>query len=325
MAVEVVGLKITGPHGWPAADTLRAERVVIVPSLRSLLSEEVRIRSITVERPYLSLLRSRDGRLRVVPSLLEGPASKRQPAVTPPARAVVISRIRLEDGAVELFDATVAQPPLKMRLEKMKATLRDVAVPSLKGRSQVDLTSVVKGIRRDGRASIAGWAEVATGDSSIRTELRSVNLVAFQPYLSKAAEARVQKGTLDLDLQSEVRQNRLRAPGKVIISDLEFAPSRGAMETFMGVPRSAVMSFLKNQDNQIALNFVIEGDINHPQFALNEALATRMASGLAETLGVSLRGVAEGVGTLGRKGAEAVGEAAKGVGGALQRLLGGQK
>lgn len=73
------------------------------------------------------------------------------------------------------------------------------------------------------------------------------------------------------------------------------------------------------------MSFVIEGDVNNPRFALNEAFATRIASSLAENLGVSIREVAEGVGGLGQKGVEAAGEAAKGVGGALQQLLGGQK
>ncbi|MFI5342347.1 MAG: DUF748 domain-containing protein [Candidatus Methylomirabilales bacterium] len=183
----------------------------------------------------------------------------------------------------------------------------------------------VKGAHRDGRSSLAGWVEAASKDSSVRTELRSVDLVALQPYISKAAETRVQKGTLDLDLQSEVRNNHLRVPGKLVISDLEFAPTTGALDTFMGVPRSAVVNFLKNKDNKIALNFLIEGDINNPQFSLREVFTTRMASGMAEMLGVSIRGVAEGVGTLGRKGVETAGEAVKGLGDALQGLFGGQK
>ena len=323
--VEIDGLRIKGSHGWPAAETLHAERVVIVPSLRSLFSDTIRIGSITVVRPYVSAVRSRDGKLRVVPSLLEAPAPKGKAPAGPPVPAVAISRISLEDGVAELFDATVAQPPFKLRLEKIEATLRDLRVPSLKGKSQFDLTAVVKGIQRDGHAAVKGWAEIATKDSSVKTELRSLDLVALQPYISKASETRVQKGVLDLDLQSEVIKHHLRAPGKVVISDLEFAPATGAMDTFMGVPRSAVVSFLKNKDNRIALNFVIEGNINNPQFALNEAFATRLASGMAELLGVSIRGVAEGVGTLGQKGVQATGEAAKSLGDALQRLFGGQK
>lgn len=324
-ALEVLGLRIKGSQGWPASDALRAERVVIVPSLRSLFSDQVRIASITVTKPYLSMLRTRDGRLRVMPSLLEKPAAKGQPAAGPPIRSVAVSRFDMEDGVVELFDETVAQPPLKVRLEQVQASVRNVLVPALRGRSQFDLAAIVKGIRRDGRAKVTGWIEAASKDSSVKTELRAVDLVAFQPYLSKASETRIQRGGLDLDLASEVSKNRLRAPGKVTISDLEFAPAHGAMDTFMGLPRAGVVSFLKNKDNKIALDFTIEGDINNPKFTLNEAFTTRVASSMAENLGLNIKGVAEGVGGLGRKGAEAVGEAAKGMGGALQRLFGGQK
>lgn len=80
----------------------------------------------------------------------------------------------------------------------------------------------------------------------------------------------------------------------------------------MGVPRHAVVASLKDKDNKIVVNFVLEGDINNPQFSLNEALSTQLAASMAETLGVSLGGVAKGVGTLGQKGVEAAGDAGKG-------------
>jgi hypothetical protein len=73
------------------------------------------------------------------------------------------------------------------------------------------------------------------------------------------------------------------------------------------------------------VDFLIEGDINTPQFSLNEAFATRMAASLASTLGVSIEGLVRGVGTRGQKGVEGSGDAAKGVGGALRQLFGGQK
>jgi uncharacterized protein involved in outer membrane biogenesis len=325
--VEVHGLRIKAPRGWPATDTLRAERVVIFPGLRSLWSATIRIRTVTVVRPYLSAVRTKDGRLRVLPNLLEppDPAPKGMPPAGPAMPSIAISRIQVKDGVVELFNYAVAPSPLKIRLEQIQATVRNVAVPGLKGKSHFDLVAVVKGIQQDGRAKIVGWTEIASKDSSLKTELRSLDLVALQPYLTQASDVRVRRGSLDLDLQSEVRNNRLRAPGTVVISDLEFAPSRDTSETFMGVPRSAVVNFLKNRDNKIAINFTIEGDLSNPQFTLREALATRVAAGLAELLGVSIRGLAEGVGTLGGKGVEAVGEAARGLGGALQQLFGGKK
>lgn len=324
-SVAVEGLRIKGTQGWPAVDTLRAERVVIVPSLRSLLSDQIQVSSVTVVKPYLSALRTRDGKLRVVPSLLEGPAAAGPASPGPPARTARISRITLEDGVMELFDATVAQPPHKLRLEQIQVAVQDVVAPGLTGKSRFDLTGLLKGVQRDGRVTVSGWIEVASKDSSVKTTLRSVDLVALQPYLARVSDTRVQKGVLDLDLQSDVNQQQLKAPGKLIISDLEFAPGRGAMDTFLGVPRDAVVNFLKTKDNKIEVQFVIEGDINNPQFALNEAFTRRVASAMAETLGVSLRGVAEGLGSLGVKGAEAAGKAAKGVGSSLEQIFGGPR
>jgi uncharacterized protein involved in outer membrane biogenesis len=323
--LEIQGLRIKGGQGWPAADALRVERVAIAPSLRSLFSDAIRIRSITIVRPSLTAVRSRDGRLHVLPSLLEERPSQEKAPAGSSTWMVVVSRTTLEDGVLEFFDAAVAQPPVRVRLEKIQGTLTDLLVPGLNRKSQFDLAAVVKGVNHDGRATLAGWAEIATKDSSVKTELRGVDLVALQPYLVKAAETRLRRGALDLDLQSEVAGNRLRAPGRVVISDLEFAPAAGPLDTFMGVPRTAVVNFLKNKDKKIAVNFVIEGDINNPHFTLREALAMRIGSGMAELLGVSLRGVAEGVGTLGQKGVEATGEAVKGLEGALQDLVGGKK
>jgi hypothetical protein len=327
-SVDLAELRIKGPRGWPAADTLRAERVVVVPSLRSVLSRRIGVRSITIFRPYLSALRTKDGQLQVVPSLLAGPAGQAQAAGSwaPAApRTVTLGRITLRDGVLEFFDATVTQPPLKIRLERIQATVRDMVVPALTGKTRLDLAGVLKGVQRDGAATIAGWAEFATKDSSLKTTLRSVDLVALQPYLIKAPETGVQKGTLDLDLQSDVSKGRLMAPGKLTISRLELAPARSAFGTFMGVPREAVVASLKNKDDKIAVNFVLEGDVNDPQFSLNETLTTRLASSMAESLGVSLGGVAKGVGALGQSGVEAAGKAAKGAGSAVQRLFGGQK
>jgi hypothetical protein len=71
------------------------------------------------------------------------------------------------------------------------------------------------------------------------------------------------------------------------------------------------------------MDFVIDGDTSHPNFSLNENLSTRIATAMADQLGVSVRNVAEGLGTLGRRGVESAGVLAEGVGSAVKRLFGG--
>ncbi|MDD4857033.1 MAG: DUF748 domain-containing protein, partial [Candidatus Krumholzibacteria bacterium] len=327
-SVNVEGLRIKGPSGWPAADALQAERVAVVPSLRGLFSRQYRVRSITIVKPYLSALRTKEGKFLVLPGLLTGAVSGGQAdSLSRPAAStmVTIGRITLKDGVVELYDATVAQPPLKIRLEQIKATVRDMSVPGLKGKSRFEIAGVVKGVHRDGQLKMEGWAEVGTKDSSVKTELRSVDLVVLQPYLIKPDEMGLQKGTLDLDMQSDVSNNQLKAPGKATISDLEFVPAEGKFDTFMGLPRQAVLAFLMRNGNKITVNFVLEGNINNPQFSINQSLTTQLAFAMAKVLGVDLGGMVKDVGTLGQKGGEAVGQAAKSTGGWLHRLFGGQK
>ena len=196
-----------------------------------------------------------------------------------------LGEIALEDGVVEIFDASVATPPLKTRLEQIHASVRDVNVPVAIGRSHFELDGVVKGVTEDGRVHVAGWMDMATRDSSTTTELCSVDLVPLQRYLIRKGEAGIRGGRFDLDLHSEVREKRLQAPGK------------------------------------ISVDFTLEGDIDSPEFSLDEALSTKLAYSLAETLGISFGGLVEGAGTIGLKSGHAAGEAAKGVGGAILDLF----
>ena len=56
------------------------------------------------------------------------------------------------------------------------------------------------------------------------------------------------------------------------LKDLEFASGSGIGSKFMGVPLSLVVASLKKSNNEIPVNFVIEGDLNNPKFDLMENL-----------------------------------------------------
>jgi hypothetical protein len=71
-SIELLDVRIKAPRGWPSDSTLRARRIVVVPDLRELLSDQVRITSIEVQGAYLSALRPKEGGgLRVLPSVAE--------------------------------------------------------------------------------------------------------------------------------------------------------------------------------------------------------------------------------------------------------------
>jgi hypothetical protein len=324
-SLDVLGVSIVAPKDWPTGRTLRAERVKIIPNLRTLLTDQIHISSIVFERPYVSVFRTSE-QWGIFPGLTEGRDPKTNSdgeGSNSSPHTVTISKIELQDGVVDLFDATVSRPPLKTRLEGIDAIIRDVVAPSLKTTTHFELAAIVKGIKRDGRAKVSGWVGPARRDSSSQIMLHAVDLVSLQPYLVKLGEAQVRKGALDLRLNSEVRANRLDGKGKIVIRELDFGPSRGYLETFMGIPRSAIINFLKNNENAIDVDFVLTGDTSNPRFSINEAIATRVAMAMAAELGVSIRGLAENFGTLGRRSVEGAVGVAEGVSSVLKGLFGG--
>jgi Domain of Unknown Function (DUF748) len=316
-SIELVALRVPSPKGWPTARTLEAERITLVPSLRSLLSNDVKIASVDIERPYISAYRT-PGKVALVPTMLRAGEKTDQKAA---ARTVTIDRITVHEGVMEIYDATVGAKVVKTRLEAVEATIKAVVAPALNNKAEFDIDAIVKGARRDGNAKVTGWVAQRGRDSSSHTVLDGMDLVSLQPYLARKGDVRVERGSFDLNLKSEVRNNQLDGKGKVVIRDLQLAQSGGFAGTFMGVPRNAVLNSLKDHNGAIDLDFTLKGDLNHPTFSLNEALSTRIGAGLAGQLGVSVKGLVEGVGGLGGKGVEGVGQAAGGIGAAIKDIF----
>jgi Domain of Unknown Function (DUF748) len=295
--VEVTELRIRSAQGWPAADELVAQRVHLRPGLATLWSRGWHIARIEVDDGYLSLLRSRGGKLRVLPALLEKPkpagAGAGEAAGT--AARVRIGSIVLREVAIDFHDASVRSGMHKMRFESLQAEVGPLDLPALDSPTEIDLQAVLKGPQRNGRISIRGEATIATLDAKLKATVTGVDLVALQPYLLKVNEAGVRRGALDLALDASVKAKHLRAPGRVTLTGLELASGGGVLATFGGVPRQAVLAAME-RDGRIEVGFTLEGRIDDPAFSINDNLATKLAGGLAETLGVSLGGVVEGVG-----------------------------
>ncbi|MBS1158487.1 MAG: uncharacterized protein H6R15_906 [Proteobacteria bacterium] len=314
-SVEILGLRIPAPPAigqpsWPAADLLRAERVIVVPSLADLFSARVVLRSIRIEGAYLSMVRSAEQKLRVLPGLTD----RSPPAGQPESNGgpeISIGRLELVDSAVEYFDASISRPPLKIRLEQIQLRLDDLRLPDLLGQSQIMLSGVIKGAHHDGQLEISGRSEFASKESDIRARLTGVDLLTLKPYLIRAADTGVKRGRMDLDIHSVVRRGRLHAPGTLTLHDLQLASSG----SFMGVPQAAAVALMKSRDGAIEVKFTLDGDIDDPRFSLNEQLLGRLGAGLADALGISLEGLTKGVGGAG-------GNVVRGLGETFGKLLG---
>lgn len=316
--IEITGLRIRASRvdenggGWPVEDEFRAERVLIVPSLFDLLRSRVVFDAIRLEGGYISMLRARNGKMRVLPSLLEAEPPPSEPvkpasgANTAPATSVTINEIELTNGSIDFFDAAVRRTPVKQRLEQIKADIGKVSFPDFAGQSDIHFAAIHKGVQRDGKVSVEGSIELATRESGIATVLRDIDMLSLQPYLVNGSEATIRKGSLDFELNSSVKKGMLYAPGSLVLSDLELASSSASI---LGIPSKLAMSLMKNKKGKITVSFVLTGDINDPAYSLNENLSTRIAASIAGKLGVNVESLVKGLGDVGGATAESIGKA----------------
>ena len=146
-SIELVDVRIAAPKGWPAESTLRAKRIVVTPDVRHLISDHIEITRLHIEGAYLSAVRPKEGGgLRVMPGFAE--RAKKNKRDGEERRGATIGVVALNDCVIEVFDATVAGKPQKVRLEAVEGTVEDIRVPELNSRTRADLKGVVKGPNR---------------------------------------------------------------------------------------------------------------------------------------------------------------------------------
>ncbi|NPT61313.1 DUF748 domain-containing protein [Paraburkholderia elongata] len=316
-SVHLTHVLLKAPPGWPAGDPLRADEITLTPDIRDLLARRMHIRSVVVRGFDIAVMRTKDGAIRLVPNLrqaVNGPNDDEASGVaTPGSREKLVDHISFEQGNFHFYDMTVGQPAFKVAVSNANATVDHLHLPALTEPTNVSVTGSIKGPTHTGTVSFDGWIKIASKDSQTTSKLRGVDVVMLDPYLMKktGAKAQVTGGTVDLTVDSTVRNYQLHAPGTVTIHHLQLADSDNPLDTFMSIPTKAAIAALKTHNGDITLHFVLDGNLRDPKFSVQESLMTRVGAGFAKAMGVSVEGVAKGAG-----------ETVKGLGNALKNLLG---
>ncbi|NML33850.1 DUF748 domain-containing protein [Paraburkholderia antibiotica] len=315
-SVHLSHVLLKAPPGWPAGEPLRADEIIITPDVRALLARRMHIREVVVRGFDMAVLRKQDGSLNLLPNLRQSVNNADQPNRGAPASVPSekqVDRIRFEQGNFHFYDMTVGPPAFKVTVSNANATVDNLHLPSLTEPTQVSVNGSIKGPTHTGTVTFDGWIRIASRDSQTTSKLHGVDIAMLDPYLLKKAGTRAQVtgGTVDLTVESTVRNYHLHAPGTVTVHNLQLAETDNPLETFLAIPTHAAVAALKKHNGDITLHFVLDGDLRDPKFSVREGILTRIGAGFAQALGVSVEGVAKGAG-----------ETVKGLGNALKNLLG---
>jgi hypothetical protein len=316
-SVHLTHVLLKAPPGWPAGAPLRADEITITPDIHDLLARRMHVRSVVVRGFDLAVLRTKDGSLNLLPNLRESLKRSDNEAgggpLAPASPDKQVDHISFEQGNFHFYDMTVGPPAFQVTVGNANARVDNLKLPALSEPTQVSVSGSIKGPTHTGTVSFDGWIKIASRDSQTTSKLHGVDIAMLDPYLVKktGARAQVTGGTVDLTIESTVRNYRLHAPGMVTIHNLQLADTGNPLDTFLSIPTKAAIAALKSHNGDISLHFVLDGDLRDPKFSVREGIMTRIGAGFAKALGVSVEDVAKGAG-----------ETVKGLGNALKNLLG---
>ena len=299
------GIQYEDPHSKQRF--FQVEEIRIYPSLVSLLKKSLHIKELTVLRPSFFFYRSREGRM-VGPwvttkkesegkEISEEEEKKRGEAVE-----VRIDRIRIQKGSVDFEDRKVGDPPSQMKLRELDFEIRDIRYPLASLHSPVELNGKMKGRTQEGSITLKGWIDAKTMDMETSLEIREIEVKTFEPYYRKRVTAEIESGHMDMDSRIVVKEKRIDAPGGLDLINLHIKEGGG---TVLWIPAETLVSLLEKKGHQIKVKFHVKGNVENPQFNLQETFLTQVAISLAQALGIPIKVVGEEVlqGTLkGEKG-----------------------
>jgi hypothetical protein len=274
---------------------LVAHEVRIYPSFLSLLTKPIRIREITVLKPTFFFYRSRGGSVVGPLAMTAGQAEKegvsgKEDRKKRETIQVRIDRIRIERGLINFEDQKVAQPPVQIKLRDLNFEMKDFRYPLVSLHSPIELSGKMNGQTREGSIRLKGWIDAKTMDLETLLTMKEIEIKALEPYYRKRVTAGIESGMMNMESRIAVAGKRIDAPGEVDLIDLRVGKGGG---TVFWIPAETLASILERKGHQIKAKFHMKGNMENPEFSLQETFLTQMALSFSQALGFPVKVIGE--------------------------------
>jgi hypothetical protein len=309
--VEAVNVSYKNSEG---KIVFRTDTLTLSTNFIGLLNKDYTVSSATLKNPYLFLETDDQGHLKI-PFRTRKEGDREKPATT-----FRVQKIQIENGSLDYLDRKPAVEPVLTEWRNIDVESDNVTFPLKDNFSDYRFTARISGKLNAGTVQSQGKVNMKTLDMDAKVNVRNLDMTHFKPYFQKKGDVNIKKGFLDLDMDMKIHSGKINAPGRTVMKELQFDSGQGLGNKFLNIPLSAVVAFLK-KNNQLAFDFTVEGDIDNPQFNLRENLVQKIAIGLADHLGFSITRVGESIVQFGAEGTKNTGKGMKDIGEDMKKII----
>jgi hypothetical protein len=230
----------------------------------------------------LTLQRQKEGTL-LLKSLLapyhqSGEAS---PVSKPPAdnatlpMTIELGLLSLDDQSSFHFIDQAVTPSSQIDLKDIQLQLRQIDTASKANVSPVKIGMVVG---ENGKLQLQGSVTLLAQRPTLKLEgdIKGLNVSDFNAYTQQAIQHYVKSGHLDAKTSINIDQGQLDSNTELTLHQFYVEPiSEQESEQYkeqVGLPLGTALSLLRDRDNSIRLELPVTGDINAPDFSINDVM-----------------------------------------------------
>jgi len=291
LSIEMKNLDIEG--------MAKVEAISISPSILGFITGNLALNNIRIIKPQFTYEKT-------LPKTAESPTASAGNAISaaqPPKIGrlrMIIKKINIKDGRLELLDRTIGENGMKITVKDIYFDLDNLYLLPRSVITNFELKAKVpwQDSGEEGKIEAEGWLNLFKKDMQATLKIEDIDGVALYPYYSKWVDlekARIQKAKLNFSSEIQGLNNNVTANCHLELTDIVRRP----LETEESEQKAAriadaVMEIFKalNQ-GKIVLNFTIKTKMDRPEFGIGNikmAFEEKLSQG-AKSSGINIEDI----------------------------------
>jgi len=210
-----------------------------------------------------------------------------------PARPQIsIGRFKLADPAQIVLTDKRQSPTVKLDTKVNRFELRDFDTKKPGTKSALTIAATINEFTD---LSLEGWVNVANEKPSVdlKTAFKNLELPPFSRYAATYLGVNLESGRLSAQADGKVIDGTLDAATKLNILNLKFSPlspkDAKRLSAATGVPIETAVGLLEGKDGRIELSIPVKGDLENPNFDLDQVIGKAVGNAIVATIGTTLQ------------------------------------
>ena len=252
-------------------DTGRDESLLSWRTLRvdelAASARGVTSRKVWINRPTLRVVITEDRRSslarfgpRAVAPVNGAPAPA-PPSPAPAPMRFAIDTVRVSRGTLNVADHSLT-PHFAISVQQLKGDVTGLASDATRP-ARVALTGRID---QYAPASVEGSFTVAVPrQAAFKLSFTGVEMATFAPYVGKFAGYRIERGTLDVDLDYRIDGPQVTGDNRIVLDRLVLGERVDSPDA-LDLPLTLALAVLKDSRGVIDVALPVRGDLSNPQF-----------------------------------------------------------